>query len=59
MDDDCISRFAGQMIEAGYITDEEYKALDKEMKAEIKDAVEFAKNSPWPPLDELTNHVYA
>ena len=59
MDADCISGFVAQMIEADYITEDAYKALDKEQKAIVKDAVKFAEDSPWPPMDELTNHVYA
>ena len=59
MDADCITRFSAQMQEEGYITDAEVKALDKKQKEIVKDAVKFAEDSPWPPMDELTNHVYA
>ena len=59
MDKDCINSFVSQMQEEAYINEDEFKALDKEAKAIIKDAVKFAEDSPWPPLDELTNHVYA
>jgi len=59
MDKDCINSFVAQMQDAGYISEDEYKVMDKEAKAIVKDAVKFAEDSPWPPLDELTNHVYA
>jgi pyruvate dehydrogenase E1 component alpha subunit len=56
---DPINSFYKSMEEQGWIDEAGYKALDKEMKAEVKDALDFAKESPWPPMDELTNHVYA
>ena len=59
MEKDPINNFYNSMVEQGWIDEAGYKALDKEMKEEIKDALDFAKNSPWPPMDELTNHVYA
>ncbi|MCM8536010.1 MAG: pyruvate dehydrogenase (acetyl-transferring) E1 component subunit alpha [Lentisphaeraceae bacterium] len=59
MDQDCINRFSAQMQELGWIDEDAYKALDKEVKAEIKDAVKFAEDSPWPPLDEVATHVLA
>lgn len=59
MDDDCITKFMVGMQDEGWITEDEYKELDKEVKAEIKDAVKFAEESPWPPLDETYKHVFA
>lgn len=59
MERDPIIHFVEHMKSNDWITDDEYKAMDKEMKAVIKDAVDFAKNSPWPPMDELSKHVYA
>ena len=59
MDQDCINRFFAGMQELGWIDEEAYKALDKEVKAEVKDAVKFAEDSPWPPLDEVATHVLA
>ncbi len=59
MEKDPINNFYKAMEAEDWIDEAGYKALDKEMKAEVKDALDFAKNSPWPPMDELTNHVYA
>lgn len=59
MDKDPINKFFKDMEAEGWIDEAAFKALDKKMKDEIKDALEFAKNSPWPPMDELSNHVYA
>lgn len=34
------------------------RSIEKEIIAEIEDAVQFAKRSPFPPPVELRNHVY-
>ena len=59
MDKDCISRFNVQMQEQGWIDEKTYKEIDARVKEVIKDAVEFALDSPWPPLDEVSKHVFA
>lgn len=53
----CILKFKKDLMAAGYIDEEAYKAMDKAVKAEIREAVQFADESPWPPMDELTNQV--
>ncbi|MEL7027500.1 MAG: pyruvate dehydrogenase (acetyl-transferring) E1 component subunit alpha, partial [Pseudomonadota bacterium] len=35
------------------------KAIDKEIKAIVAEAADFAKESPEPPLDELYTDIYA
>ena len=47
------------MEEAGLLTDEEYRALDAEVIAEVERAAEFAEASPVPGRDEIYAHVYA
>ena len=59
MDNDCIAKFSAQMQEQGWITEQDYKASDKKMKDVVKDAVKFAEESPWPPIEEATQHVFA
>ena len=59
MDSDCIIKFKNDMIAEGFTTEEDYAALDKEMKAEMKEVYKFAENAPWPPMDELMKHVFA
>jgi len=48
-----------RIIEAGYCDDAALKAMDKEIKAVVADAVEFAKNSPQPDPAELYTDVLA
>jgi TPP-dependent pyruvate/acetoin dehydrogenase alpha subunit len=47
-----------EMVENKWMTDDEVKTLQKSIKARVQDAVDFADESPEPPLEELTRHVY-
>ena len=55
---DPLPRFANRLQEMKLATEAEIKQIDTEVKKVITDAVEFAKNSPVPSLDELTKDVY-
>ena len=46
------------LLEKGVIKEEDAKKIKEEIAALIEEAVEFAKNSPEPELDELTKDVY-
>lgn len=59
MDKDCLIKFKNDMIEADYISEDEYAVLDKEIKKEMKEVYAYAENAPWPPMDELEKHVFA
>jgi TPP-dependent pyruvate/acetoin dehydrogenase alpha subunit len=41
------------------VTPHELEAIDAEVAAEVADAVEFAKASPWPDPATAAHHVYA
>ncbi len=47
-----------ELLDNKWSTEEEIKALQKKVKAEVQDAVDFADESPEPPLEELTRHVF-
>jgi pyruvate dehydrogenase E1 component alpha subunit len=38
---------------------EELKHIEREVRAEVDDAVQFAEESPEPPLDELYRFQFA
>ena len=40
------------------IDEELYKTIDREAKEEAKVSVEFAENSPFPDVSEITDDVY-
>ena len=56
---DCIEHVRDLLTQGGLASDEELKAIDKEIKAIVNDAAEFAKDSPEPPLAELWTDIYA
>jgi len=55
---DPIQTISRELIEGKLMTEDEYKALQKRVKAQIQEAVDFAEESPEPPMEELTRHVY-
>jgi pyruvate dehydrogenase E1 component alpha subunit len=48
-----------RLMKDGVIDDAKLKALDEQVKAVVQKAVEFAEQSPYPPLETLTQDVYA
>ena len=56
---DPIKMLAGAVVADGGITQVELDRVVAEVKAAIDDAVEFAKNSPYPDGATATEHVFA
>ncbi|GLY12638.1 thiamine pyrophosphate-dependent dehydrogenase E1 component subunit alpha [Pseudobacillus badius] len=56
---DPITLFKEQLIAENVITEEEFIELDKQVQAEMDEAVEFAENSKAPGLETLTTDIYA
>ena len=56
---DPIDRFKTLALGEGLITTDELEEIDSQVAGEIDDAVEFARESPFPELDELYDNVYA
>ena len=59
MQKDPIILMQAVLIEAGIITEEEVKKLDKEARDQVIAALEFADKSPWPDLQTLEEDVLA
>ncbi len=55
---DCIKIFAGRILEAGVVRKEELDAIDKEVLAELEDAVAAAQAAPMPGPQDLLTDVY-
>ncbi len=55
---DPIQKVSRELMESKLITEDDFKAMNKKIKATIQEALEFAEESPEPPLEELTQHVY-
>jgi pyruvate dehydrogenase E1 component alpha subunit len=47
-----------KLLREKWATEAQLEKMDKEVKAEVADAVKFAEESPYPPLDELYIDVY-
>ena len=56
---DPINRFKAFVLDEGLITLPELDEIDGEVAAEIEEAVTFARESPFPQIDELYKNIYA
>ncbi len=56
---DPIVKMRAYLIENGFFTDADVEAIDKEVDAEVADAVKFADESPEPSREDLFADVYA
>ena len=48
-----------QLTTEGILTDDDLKSLEHEVALEIKEAVDFAENGTWEPVQNLTRFVYS
>jgi TPP-dependent pyruvate/acetoin dehydrogenase alpha subunit len=55
---DPIDIFNRRIVEAGIVEEGHLDQLREELEEEIKEIVEFADNSPEPPLDSLYDNLY-
>ncbi len=56
---DPIPRLRKDMIDSGMFGEDELDAIEKKAQEDLEAAVEFATNSPEPPVESLTDDVYA
>jgi pyruvate dehydrogenase E1 component alpha subunit len=56
---DPIEQVKRAAVERGVMTDAEITELEALIEAQIEEAVEFAKNSPEPTVDQLMTDIYA
>ena len=57
--DDPILSFTRQLMDAGRLTEEEYRAIDREAKEIAEESAAFADRSPFPDSDALYRYVYS
>lgn len=55
---DPIDRFKQELL-AGDFPQEEIDAIEERVETEVDEAVRFAEESAFPPIETLTEHVYA
>ncbi len=56
---DAIEHVRELLVTGGLASDDDLKAIDREIKAVVNEAAEFSKDSPEPPLDELWTDITA
>ena len=56
---DAIEHVRELLLQGGHATDDDLKAIDRDIKAVVNEAAEFAKESPEPALSELWTNIYA
>ena len=55
---DPILRFGKVLVEQHQVAEAELEAMDKDVQAQVAEAVRFAEQSPWPAPETLYEHVY-
>jgi pyruvate dehydrogenase E1 component alpha subunit len=58
MEADPYPRFRTKLIANGISTEEELAGIEADCTAQINEAIDYALNSPFPGLDELSTDVY-
>ncbi|MBO9430032.1 pyruvate dehydrogenase (acetyl-transferring) E1 component subunit alpha [Sulfitobacter sp. R18_1] len=56
---DPIEAVRSLLLEGNHASEEDLKAIDKEIKQIVNESADFAKESPEPALDELWTDIYA
>ncbi|WP_323033015.1 pyruvate dehydrogenase (acetyl-transferring) E1 component subunit alpha [Paracoccus sp. (in: a-proteobacteria)] len=56
---DAIEHVRELLLQGSHVSEDDLKAIDKEIKDIVNDSAEFAKESPEPPLEELWTDIYA
>jgi len=57
--DEPVAAYRAWLQVAGLATDDQLAAIDREVADQVEDAIQFAKDSPPPDLDELLTDVFA
>jgi TPP-dependent pyruvate/acetoin dehydrogenase alpha subunit len=56
---DPITRLGKELIDDGILKPKDIEELDKKITSEVEEAVEFAKSSPYPSVEEMEKLTYA
>src|SRR3972149_1856185 len=58
-EEDPIGIFERRLLAEKIASDEELRKIDERVELVLRDAIEFAENSPEPSIDELFKDMYA
>ncbi len=56
---DAIEHVRDLLVQSGHATEDDLKAIDRDIKAIVNESAEFSKDSPEPPVSELWTDIYA
>ncbi|MBA3871061.1 MAG: thiamine pyrophosphate-dependent dehydrogenase E1 component subunit alpha [Anaerolineae bacterium] len=56
---DPISNYRAKLITQGIANEGDFEQIEADVKAKIEEALEFAKNSPYPDPATVTNYIYS
>lgn len=56
---DPITNYRAKLLQKGVATDADFEQIEAEVKSLVDEAVEFAKNSPFPDPATVTEHIYS
>ncbi|MCK5257429.1 MAG: hypothetical protein KAQ81_15465, partial [Deltaproteobacteria bacterium] len=59
MKKDPIEKLRKKLLKDGTLNNAKVKAIEKKVRAEIEEAIEFGKQSPFPPVEDMYKNVYA
>jgi len=58
MSKDPLPRLINYMIDNSILNKEELNEIDSQINDEIKEAIKFAEESPWPPIESVVEDIY-
>ena len=56
---DPIEQMKARALESGLVSDDDVKEIDESVEQTVRDAVQFAEESPEPDVESVRDHVYA
>jgi TPP-dependent pyruvate/acetoin dehydrogenase alpha subunit len=56
---DAVRRFEARLIETGVLTEDEARRVWEAARAEVDEAIAFARESPYPAPESALEHVFA
>ena len=56
---DAIEHVRSLLLTGNHASEDDLKAIDKDVKSIVNASADFAKESPEPPLEELWTDIYA
>ncbi len=56
---DPILTFKGQLLQQKLLSDEDYQTMEKQVEQEVEQAVAFAENCSFEPVEELLKYTYS